>query len=123
MPTDQPTFKSLTSQVTARMVAEIEAGTWVGWLPGERALTEALRVSRKTVRKAIEQLKHDGQLETLSGRGHRIVTQARPRRSGPNSVGLLTPDPLENLRPYTALWVDELRALLFETGTSLALFS
>jgi LacI family transcriptional regulator len=123
MSADQPTFKSLTSQVTARISAEIEAGTWVGWLPGERALTATLRVSRKTVRRAIEQLKHDGQIETEQGQGHRIIAQARPRRSGPDSVGLLIPDPLENLRPYTALWVDELRALLFETQTSLTLFS
>ena len=123
MPTEQPTFQSLTSQVVARIAGEIEAGTWVGWLPGERALTETLRVSRKTLRKAIDQLKHKGQLETQPGQGHRIVAPARPRRPGPDSVGLLTPDPLENLRPYTALWVDELRALLFETHTSLTLFS
>lgn len=123
MSTDQPTFKSLTAQVSARIAAEIDAGTWVEWLPGERALTDTLRVSRKTVRKAIEQLKHDGQLETQSGQGHRIVAQARPRRGGSDSVGLLTLDPLEDLRPYTALWVDELRALLFETRTTLTLFS
>jgi LacI family transcriptional regulator len=104
------------------MAAEIEAGTWVGWLPGERTLTETLRVSRKTIRKAIDQLKRDGRLSTEPGQGHRIMVPGRSRRPGAISVGLLTHDPLENLRPYTALWVDELRALLFESGMSLALF-
>jgi DNA-binding LacI/PurR family transcriptional regulator len=123
MPANLPTFKSLTAQVTARIAAEIEAGTWVDWLPGERALTETLRVSRKTVRKALAQLKRNGQITTELGQGHRIGVQAQPRRAGTESVGLLTLDPLERLRPFTALWVDELRALLFENHLSLALFS
>jgi len=123
MPPDAPAFKSLTSQVTHRMMLEIEAGTWVEWLPGERALSETLRVSRKTIRKALAQLQLEGRIETQHGQGHRIIAPARPARTPANSVGLLTLDPLENLRPYTALWVDELRALLFENRMSLALFS
>jgi DNA-binding LacI/PurR family transcriptional regulator len=35
----------------------------------------------------------------------------------------LTPESLENLRPYTAVWVDELRSLLTENGGRLAAFS
>jgi len=123
MPPDVSAFKSLTAQVTHRILLEIEAGTWVDWLPGERALTATLRVSRKTIRKAIAQLQRDGRIDTQHGQGHRIIASVRPAPLPSNSVGLLTLDPLENLRPFTALWIDELRALLFENRRSLALFS
>lgn len=123
MPIQSPTFKSLPTQVSARIVAEIAAGTWVDWLPGERELTATLRVSRKTIRKALAQLERSGQIATQLGQGRRIVAQPTSRRAGADSVGLLTLDPLEQLRPFTALWIDELRALLFESKLSLALFS
>lgn len=123
MPSESSAFKSLAAQVTQRIAHEIAAGTWIDWLPGERALTETLRVSRKTVRKALGQLQRDGLITTQHGQGHRIVAPARSGRDGSRSVGLVTLDPLEQLRPFTALWVDELRALLFENGMNLALFS
>jgi LacI family transcriptional regulator len=123
MPPDVPAFKSLTAQVAHRIALEIDAGTWVDWLPGERALTETLRVSRKTIRKALAQLQRDGRIATLHGQGHRITAPVPPVPGATRSVGLLTLDPLENLRPFTALWVDELRALLFENRLTLALFS
>ncbi len=123
MPPDSASFQSLTAQVATRLSAEIAAGTWVDWLPGERDLTGALRVSRKTVRKALAELKRRGELTTARGQGHRIVAPAAARRREATSVGLLTLDPLERLRPFTALWVDELRALLFENERALTLFS
>lgn len=116
-------FQSLTAQVVARLAAEIAAGTWVGWLPGERDLTGVLRVSRKTVRKALGELTRRGVLATARGQGHRIVAPAAGRRRDTVSVGLLTLEPLERLRPFTALWIDELRALLFENDRPLALYS
>lgn len=122
MPSDASAFKSLTAQVTLRIRQEIDAGTWVDWLPGERTLTDTLRVSRKTIRKALVQLEREGRISTQHGQGRRIVASAHPPRSTA-SVGLLTLEPLEQLRPFTALWVDELRALLFENGLSLALFA
>jgi len=123
MPSDAGAFKSLTAQVTHRIGLEIDAGTWVDWLPGERALTGTLHVSRKTIRKALVQLQRDGRIATQHGQGHRIVAPVIPPRNASNSVGLLTLESLENLRPYTALWVDELRALLFDNRRTLALFS
>jgi DNA-binding LacI/PurR family transcriptional regulator len=39
-----------------------------------------------------------------------------------NSVALLSPEPLERLRPAQTLWIDELRALLSERGVHLHVF-
>lgn len=125
MPTRPANYQSLATQVAARIVDAIRAGTWQEWLPGERALTDTLQVSRKTLRKALAHLQHDGVLVTTHGLGHRIAlavsTAAAPRPEP--TIGLLTPESLENLRPYTALWVDELRALLIEHGVRLATFA
>jgi len=126
MPTRPQSYQSLAAQVAARIAAEIKSGTWQEWLPGERTLTNTLQVSRKTLRKALAQLQRDGLLVTTHGLGHQIATATAAVSVTPRSetsVGLLTPESLENLRPYTALWVDELRALLFENGIRLATFS
>lgn len=124
-PTSQR-YRSLPHQVAERIADEIRKGTWSGWLPGERKLAQALQVGRKTLRKALLQLQRDGLLEAQHGLGHRILTAAPAGAVAARtetSVGLLTPQSLENLRPYTALWVDELRSLLFEDGVRLATFS
>jgi DNA-binding LacI/PurR family transcriptional regulator len=130
MPSSPQRYHSLPAQVAARIAAEIEKGTWDGWLPGERNLATTLQIGRKTLRKALAHLQRDGALATEHGRGHRIVTNRKIKRSAASrdakteiSVGLLTPDPLETLRPYTALWVDELRTLLFENGVRLVPFA
>jgi LacI family transcriptional regulator len=118
-------YQSLAAQVAVRIAAEIKSGTWQEWLPSERTLTDTLQVSRKTLRKALAQLQRDGVLITTHGLGHQIAgsRSTAPTPRADLSIGLLTPESLENLRPYTALWVDELRALLFENGLRLATFS
>lgn len=120
-------YESLPAQVAARIRDEIAAGAWVDWLPGERAMAETLQVSRKTVRKALQMLGKSGLISTRRGRGHQTVTagtRRSPASSAPRlSVGLLTLEPLERQRPYTVLWVDELRALLSAQGFRLMAFA
>lgn len=124
MPPSPASYQSLAGQVSARIADEIARGTWQEWLPGERTLAETLQVSRKTLRKALAQLHHDGRLVTTHGLGHRIAASVTPAEKRPDAtIGLLTPESLENLRPYTALWVDELRALLIEHGVRLVTFA
>jgi DNA-binding LacI/PurR family transcriptional regulator len=126
MPSSPQRYQSLAAQVAARIAAEIEKGSWGTWLPGERTLTQTLQVSRKTLRKALAHLQREGTIKTRHGLGHEVLAAAYPHGSGDpqeNTVGLLTPEALEYLRPYTALWVDELRSLLFENGVRLATFS
>ena len=120
-------YQSLAAQVATRISDEIGKGTWSSWLPGERTLTKSLQTSRKTLRKALAHLQHEGTIRTRHGLGHEIVSPdkstARTAEPADDSVGLLTLQALENLRPYTALWVDELRALLFENNVRLGTFS
>ncbi len=117
-------YASLVEQVAHRIVQEIEGETWVDWLPGERSVAETLQVSRKTVRKALGVLQSQGAIRTVQGRGHEIAARPRTRtRPASLTVGLLTPDSLEQLRPFTALWVDVLRSLLIQGGFRLATFS
>lgn len=115
-------YQSLSAQVAARIRLGIQERTWVGWLPGERTMAKSLQVSRKTLRKALGQLERAGNVQPMHGLGHRIVNAGPPVGKPGANVGLLTPESLATLRPYTALWVDELRSLLFSTGMTLSSF-
>ncbi len=123
MPAEPHNYHSLAAQVAARIAKEIQAGTWIAALPSERALAETLQVSRKTVRKAIAPLQREGLIKTGRRVGHRIVGAVRPVERQELSIGLLTPDSLDQLPSHTTLWIDELRTLLFERGIKLAAFS
>jgi DNA-binding LacI/PurR family transcriptional regulator len=123
MATDQNRYRSLPVQVAERIVREIRNGTWVSQLPNERALSQTLQVSRKTLHKSILQLQRDGIIRSSIRLGHRIVTRGPSLRRSETAIGLLTPEPLDQLPAHTALWVDELRALLYESGIRLGAFS
>lgn len=122
---DFPQRQSLVVQATAYLRTEIQAGTWPEWLPGERALCERLRLSRNTLRAALRQLTRDGLIRPEHGMGNRVLVPGgaagsdRSKGARKRVVGLLTPEPLERLRPTQTLWIDELRALLFEQDYSL----
>lgn len=121
----EETYQSLASQVAHRIGKEISRNTWVDWLPGERAIAEALQVSRKTVRKALSVLQREGAIRTAHGLGHQILAPKPDRKpaSPTLTVGLIAPESLEQLRPFTALWVDALRSLLIQKGIRLATFT
>ncbi len=116
-------FCSLPSQVADHLKAEIAKGRWQEWLPGERTLAESLQVSRRSLSTAIDQLKKEGVIRSERGRGNRIL-QAAGNASNENtlSVGLLTPEPLEDLRPGASLWVNSLQVLLSQNNGRLTPF-
>lgn len=118
-------YQSLAAQVAARITREVRDKTWVDRLPGERTIADTLQVSRKTVRKALALLQRDGIIQTVHGLGHEIVGRPQQRGAGrtEESVGLLVPESIDQLRPFTALWVDVLRALLIEKNIRFAIFS
>lgn len=125
MTADSQNYQSLAVQVARRIGEDIRREKWVNRLPGERILADSLQVSRKTLRKSLAILQHEGVIETRRGRGHEIVVDGQ--RNGTTttqlSVGLLAPNTIEHMRPFTALWIDALRSLLIENGLRLATFS
>jgi DNA-binding LacI/PurR family transcriptional regulator len=111
---------SVIEQVAAAVRDGVRRGEWEDWLPGERRLCEELHVGRNTLRAALRQLAQDGVVDIRPGEGTRILQSPTARRSrGEHLVGLLSPEPLERLRPRQALWIDELRGRLAENGSLL----
>ena len=116
-------FHSLPAQVADYLRAEIARGRWTDSLPGERALAETLHVSRRTLTAALAQLQQAGMIKSEPARGHRIVPAPRQSASGTlRQIGLLTPDPLDAMRPGTTLWVNDLQALLVDADFRLSFF-
>src|SRR5689334_10513541 len=96
-----PQRHSLVGQTVACLHAAIAAGQWREWLPAERTLCDMLQVSRSTLRRALAELQRDGAIRAEHGAGNRILAGAGRVRGGLRShdVALLTPEPLERLRP------------------------
>jgi DNA-binding LacI/PurR family transcriptional regulator len=115
-------FQSIAMQLAQALRAEIGGRTWERALPGERQLAERFQVSRKTVRKALAELRAEGMLQTQRNRGTLIAAPRGPRRESSPRIALLLPEPLEVSRPFTALWVNRLMALLQESGYPLQIF-
>ncbi|MBI5768632.1 MAG: substrate-binding domain-containing protein [Verrucomicrobia bacterium] len=116
-----PQRHSLVGQTVACLHDAIAAGQWREWLPAERTLCELLQISRSTLRRALAQLQRDGAIRAEHGAGNRILAPT-PRTRGrlrSTEVALLTPEPLERLRPTQTLWIDDLRAMLSERGCRL----
>ena len=103
------------------MIAE---GMLKEWLPGERSLSQMLQVSHSTLRGALQLLRNEGVIESRHGVGSRIIlppgsTLAASRHA--SSVGLLTPGPMRNLRPFS-LWLDLFHSQLAEAGWRLKIY-
>jgi Transcriptional regulators len=117
-------YQSISAQVAAVLREELGEGNWKETLPSERRLADRLSVSRKTVRKALAILRAEGMIRTEPNRASAIVSGAAKTREGPvKNVALLLPEPLENARPFTVLWVNRLMALLHETGMQMEIVS
>lgn len=116
-----PQRLSLVGQTVAYLNTQIAAGEWPDWLPPERSLCETLQISRSTLRRALAQLERAGTIRAEHGSGNRVLPRTRRRggRLQSRDVGLLSPEPLERLRPTQTLWIDELRAKLSERGCRL----
>ena len=104
---------SLASQTSAFLREGIRRGIWEKWLPSERELCEELQVSRFTLRAALKELAREGITKAVAQRGTKILLSNITRRKRRNlSVGIMTPDPLTDVRPYFGLWIGKLRELL-----------
>lgn len=119
-----PQRQSLVAQTVAFLHAQIAAAVWREWLPSERSLCELLQVSRNTLRAALAQMRQEGRIKPVHGAGNQIVGGGRTRAARPRAqdVALLTPEPIERLRPMQSLWIDDMRSLLSERGVRLRVF-
>lgn len=119
-----PQRQSLVAQTVAFLHAQIDQGEWSGWLPSERSLCDLLQVSRNTLRAALARMKHEGRIRPVHGAGNEIlqVRGAAAEKPRARDVALLTPEPIERLRPLQSLWIDDMRALLSERGLRLRVF-
>lgn len=108
-------FRSFSEQVSEILRQEIRTGTWKEILPGERILAARLQVSRKTLRRALAELRKEGLVATKSGRST-LIRRRSGQQANKTRVALLLPAPLEVARPFTILWVNRLMALLQDRG-------
>ena len=106
-----PLRSSLPAQTAAVILEHIRRGRWRDWLPGERQLSREFRVSRGTVRSALEILERQHAVVVVSSQGYRVLQRARRRASGGErtTIGLLSPEPLEIRRPSLAMMISHIR--------------
>jgi len=108
---------SVVEQVARAIREEITSGKCRGWLPTERALCEQVRVSRRTLRCALDQLKRQGLVSARVGVGTEVLREIKAAATVPaggDSVGLLMPEPIDVLpavvlRPRMFIERDALR--------------
>jgi len=107
---------SLIDQLCTALRDGLARGDWPDWLPSERRLGLELRVGRNSLRTALQKLAGEGLIEIVAGQGTRNAGRVSGAPQPDSAVfGLLSPVPLEQLRPRQALWIDELRGILSET--------
>lgn len=119
-----PQRQSLVAQTIAYLSNQIATGEWRDWLPSERSLCQTLQVSRNTLRAALQQMADESRIERIHGTGNKILARPAgpPTEARAGHVALLSPAPIERLRPMQSLWIDEMRALLSERGLKLRVF-
>lgn len=111
------TYQSIAAQAANSLREEIHSMAPGETLPGERQLSLRLQVSRKTVRKALMILRAEGLVATRSSSATSVVSIGRSKSSRRTiRVHLMLPDSLEEARPFTVLWVNQLASLLNEAG-------
>jgi DNA-binding LacI/PurR family transcriptional regulator len=116
--TPSPKYATLSRQVALGLAEQIRSGAFSGGLPGERWLATSLQVSRRTVRAALALLRREKLLQTIPGQETRVLQFPTPREEfrALRAIGLILPDPVDQLEPYSTVFFDFLRALLYENG-------
>src|ERR1051326_7474089 len=119
--TQIPQRASLVTQVAEIVRREINRGEWGEYLPGELELCDRLKVSRPTLRAALDLLKREGLIEVSQGRRRRIVGKSRPRvlTSESKTVGVIASIPYHTLSSFSLVLLNELQTRLHDAGYKL----
>jgi DNA-binding LacI/PurR family transcriptional regulator len=107
---------SLITQTQEVLQEGMRSGRWRHTLPGERSLSEELRVSRWTLRAALAELGRIGCLRIKHGHACTITSRALPNKRSikKKRIALLSPIPLPRLRQFAVVWIDELKSIFRE---------
>lgn len=115
-----PQRQDLVSQTVGILRSEIAGGNWRQRLPSERQLISLLKISRPTLRLALQQLQQENLVAPVARLGYRIISRRRTAgKQELRTVHLLSPDPLERLRHQSQFWIAELRQALLRDGREL----
>ena len=116
-----PQKVSLITQTQDVLVKGMRSGRWHHVLPGERVLSEELRVSRWTLRAALAELGRQGYLKISHGHACAITPRALQgaRTNQKKRIALLSPTSLSLLRQFAVVWIDELKSIFREYDVEL----
>lgn len=89
MNTDAPIRRSLSEQIAADLRRRLEHREWALALPGERALSKQLAVSRSTLRAALRMIEREGWIRTDTKRARRILRHGPRKHTKPLRVVFL----------------------------------
>jgi DNA-binding LacI/PurR family transcriptional regulator len=121
-----PKRNSMVAQTAQVLRDLIQAGEWNTYLSTELQLKDRMQVGRNTIRAALEILTKEGWISE----GHAGCRREILNRGGQNLaeirskvVGLLSPGPMEYMRPQTVCIIDGLRNHLAELGCRLEIYT
>jgi DNA-binding LacI/PurR family transcriptional regulator len=116
--------RTLLGEEVAQIIKKcIENGRWQNCLPGERKLSAELRVSRPTVRNAIELLVNEGILGSKARCNRLILKNTRPSAGSSSLIGVLIPQQLEKMESNFLLKLLYLQKCLTREGLDTRILS
>src|ERR1043166_3009778 len=123
--TEVPKRTSLVEQAADILRESLHQGEWVDFLPGENTLTQRLKVSRPTLRAALEMLQREGLLEASQGRRRRILGGPRhpQRKCSSKEIGIITGLPFHALSSFSLFVISELQDDLGNDGYKVTIHS
>ena len=112
-----PRRLSLSAQTASAIHKAVQSNVWQEYLPSERRLCEMFKVSRPTIRTALQQLAKEGLIEIHHGKRNRLLPSA-PDADQPQSrlIVLVSHQPLTQMSLTAYRGISDMRAHLAEQG-------